>query len=59
MKPPAPPAQKAQPPLLAWLTRRDILVRRFVLAEVLGPPRGAAWARACRAPARGGAPPPK
>jgi hypothetical protein len=31
--------------LLGWLHHRDVLVRRFVLAEVLGPPRAAAWAR--------------
>ncbi|WP_437275079.1 hypothetical protein WME90_27945 [Sorangium sp. So ce375] len=34
MPPRVPPS-----PLLAWLGRRDALVRRFVLAEVLGPPR--------------------
>lgn len=33
------PPRDAASPLLAWLGRREGLVRRFVLAEVLGPAR--------------------
>jgi hypothetical protein len=40
-------------PLLAWLKDRDALVRRFILAEVLGPPRGRAPAKAAP-PEQGG-----
>ncbi|XYH93948.1 hypothetical protein ACMHYB_39785 [Sorangium sp. So ce1128] len=42
------PPRDAAGPRWAWLGRREALVQRFVLAEVLGPPRALAPMAAAR-----------